>query len=211
MTRTPSIKPTVFVVDDDTSMRRALSRLLTLAGYSVQAFSSGPELLAQHQASNRGCVIADLRMPPMNGLELQAALARSGNPLPVIFLTAHGDIPTSVHAMKGGAEDFLTKPVQKEKLLGAVDRALAKDAATLDQDHRRRELQRQFDLLTPREREVLGLVIAGKLNKEIATKLGTAEGTIKVHRASIMEKLSVHSPAELGRITQELDSLSRGV
>jgi FixJ family two-component response regulator len=209
MTGTPPVKPTVFVVDDDASMLRALSRLLTLEGYAVQAFPSAPELLASHQPSHRGCVIADLRMLPMNGLELQAALARSGNPLPIIFLTAHGDIPTSVHAMKGGAEDFLTKPVQKEKLLAAVERALATDAASFEQDARRRELQRRFDLLTTREREVLALVTAGKLNKEIAAELGAAESTIKVHRVSIMEKLAAHSPAELGSIAQELGSFSR--
>jgi len=209
MTGTPPVKPTVFVVDDDASMLRALSRLLTLEGYAVQAFPSAPELLASHQPSHRGCVIADLRMLPMNGLELQAALARSGNPLPIIFLTAHGDIPTSVHAMKGGAEDFLTKPVQKEKLLAAVQRALATDAASFEQDARRRELQRRFDLLTTREREVLALVTVGKLNKEIAAELGAAESTIKVHRVSIMEKLAAHSPAELGSIAQELGSFSR--
>ena len=209
MTGTPPVKSTVFVVDDDASMLRALSRLLTLAGYAVQAFPSATELLAGHQSSHRGCVVADLRMPSMNGLELQAALARSGNPLPVIFLTAHGDIPTSVHAMKGGAEDFLTKPVQKEKLLAAVQRALVNDAAAFAQDARQHELQRRFDLLTPRERESLALVVAGKLNKEIAAELGAAESTIKMHRVSIMEKLAVHSPAELGRVAQELGSFSR--
>ena len=209
MTGTPPVKSTVFVVDDDASMLRALSRLLTLAGYAVQAFPSATELLAGHQSSHRGCVVADLRMPSMNGLELQAALARSGNPLPVIFLTAHGDIPTSVHAMKGGAEDFLTKPVQKEKLLAAVQRALVNDAAAFAQDARQHELQRRFDLLTPSEREILALVVAGKLNKEIAAELGAAESTIKMHRVSIMEKLAVHSPAELGRVAQELGSFSR--
>ena len=209
MTDMPATVPTVFVVDDDASMLRALSRMLTLAGYAVEAFASAPEFLARHQPSDRGCILADLLMPHMSGLELQAALARSGNPLPVIFLTAHGDIPTSVQAIKGGAEDFLTKPVQKEKLLAAVQRALAQDAATFGQDARRRELQRQFDLLTPREREVLALVITGNLNKEIAAELGAAEGTIKAHRASIMEKFQVHSPVELGRLTQELGSLVR--
>lgn len=209
MTDMSATVPTVFVVDDDASMLRALARLLTLAGYTVEAFASAPEFLARHQSSDRGCVLADLRMPHMSGLELQAALARSGHPLPVIFLTAHGDIPTSVHAMKGGAEDFLTKPVKKERLLTAVERALAQNAATFGQDARRRDLQRQFDLLTPREREVLALVITGKLNKEIAGQLGAAEGTIKAHRASIMEKFQVHSPVELGRLTQELGSLGR--
>jgi FixJ family two-component response regulator len=209
MTDMPATNPTVFIVDDDASMLRALSRMLTLAGYTVEAFASAPEFLTRHQPSDRGCVLADLRMPHMSGLELQAALARSGHPLPVIFLTAHGDIPTSVHAIKGGAEDFLTKPVQKDRLLTAVQRALARDAATFRQDARRRELQRQFDLLTPREREVLALVITGKLNKEIAGELGAAEGTIKAHRASIMEKFQVHSPVELGRLAQELGALGR--
>ena len=209
MTDLPATGPIVFIVDDDASMLRALSRLLTLAGYAVEAFASAPEFLTRHQPSDRGCVLADLRMPHMSGLELQAALARSGNPLPVIFLTAHGDIPTSVQAIKGGAEDFLTKPVPKEKLLAAVQRALAQDAATFGQDARRRELQRQFDLLTAREREVLALVITGKLNKEIAGELGAAEGTIKAHRASIMEKFQAHSPVELGRLTQELGAIDR--
>jgi FixJ family two-component response regulator len=196
-------RPIVYVVDDEATVLRAMSRLLTLAGYAVQAFASATEFLAQHRPSNRGCVVADLRMPVISGLELQAALARSGNPLPLIFLTGHGDVPTTVHAMKGGAEDFLTKPVQKEKLLGAVERALALDAARFEQDAHQRERQRRFESLTPREREVLALVIAGKLNKQIASELGAAEGTIKVHRASIMEKLQVQSPAELGRLAQE--------
>jgi FixJ family two-component response regulator len=205
----PAARPIVYVVDDDASMLRALSRLLALAGYTVQAFASATEFLARHRPQNRGCVVADLRMPGVSGLELQSALERSDNPLPVIFLTAHGDIPTSVNAMKHGAEDFLTKPVQKEKLLAAVKRALANDAAAFTQRAHQRELQRQFELLTAREREVITRVIAGKLNKEIAAELGAAEGTIKAHRASIMEKLQVHSPVELGRFAQEFGSLSQ--
>jgi two-component system, LuxR family, response regulator FixJ len=200
--------PIVYVVDDDVSVLRALSRLLTMAGYAVETFASATEFLAQHRPETRGCVIADLRMPVMSGLELQSALAQSGNPLPVIFLTGHGDIPTSVQAMKRGAEDFLKKPVQKEKLLAAVQLALANDAAAFGQHAHQRELRRQFELLTPHEREVLAQIAAGKLNKEIAAGLDAAESTIKAHRASIMGKLHVHSPAELGRLTQELGSLS---
>ena len=199
-----TVKPIVYVVDDDPSMLRALSRLLTLTDHAVQTFPSATDFLSQHQPANRGCVVADLRMPGPSGLDLQSALANSGNPLPVVFLTGHGDIPTSVHAMKGGAEDFLTKPPRKEELLAAVARALARDAAAFEQHAHQRELHRRFELLTPREREVLTQVIAGKLNKEIAADLGAAEGTIKAHRASIMEKLQAHSPTELGRITQEL-------
>lgn len=202
----PAVKPTVYAVDDDPSILRALSRLLTLTGHAVQTFASATDFLAQHQSMNRGCVVADLRMPGPSGLDLQSALARSGNPLPVVFLTGHGDIPTSVHAMKGGAEDFLTKPPRKEAVLAAVERALARDAAAFEQQAHQRELRQRFESLTPREREVLTHVVAGKLNKEIAADLGAAEGTIKAHRASIMEKLQVHSPTELGRITQELGS-----
>jgi FixJ family two-component response regulator len=198
----------VYVVDDDPAILRALSRLLTLTGHAVQTFASATDFLAQHQPANRGCVVADLRMPGPSGLDLQSALVRSGNPLPVVFLTGHGDIPTSVHAMKGGAEDFLTKPPRKEELLAAVARALARDAAAAEKQAHHRELHQRFELLTPREREVLTQVIAGKLNKEIAADLGAAEGTIKAHRASIMDKLWAHSPAELGRITQELGSFS---
>lgn len=201
--------PVVCVVDDDASMLRALSRLLTLAGYAVQTFASAKDFLAWHQPQHRGCVVADLHMPVMSGLDLQSALAHSGNPLPVIFLTGRGDIPTSVQAIKSGAEDFLTKPVQHEKLLPAVERALANDAAAFQQQAHRRELQRHFELLTPREREVLNQIAAGKLNKEIAAELGAAESTIKKHRGNIMEKMQVHSPAELGRITQELGSSSQ--
>ena len=204
----PAVKPIVYVVDDDPAMLRALSRLLTLTGHAVQTFASATDFLTQHQPANRGCVLADLRMPGPSGLDLQSALARSGNPLPVVFLTGHGDIPTSVHAMKGGAEDFLTKPPRKEALLAAVERALARDAAAFEQQAHQRELRQRFESLTPREREVLTHVIAGELNKEIAADLGAAEGTIKAHRASIMEKLQAHTPTELGRITQELASFS---
>ncbi|MFO1477816.1 MAG: response regulator [Verrucomicrobiota bacterium] len=202
--------PVVYLVDDDASLLRALSRLLTLAGYAVRTFASATEFLAQHGPQDRGCVVADLRMPVVSGLELQSALARGDNPLPVIFLTGHGDIPTSVHAMKGGAEDFLTKPPRKEDLLAAVERALARDAAAFARHAHHRNFRRRFESLTPREREVVALVVAGKLNKEIAAELGAAEGTIKVHRASVMEKLQVHSPAELGRVAQEFGSV-RGI
>ena len=201
--REPAVQPIVYLADDDASMLRALSRLLTVAGYAVQTFASATAFLAQHEPQNRGCVITDLRMPGPSGLDLQSALARSGNPLPVVFLTGHGDIPTSVHAMKGGAEDFLTKPVRKDDLLTAVKRALARDAAAFAQHTQQRELQQRFASLTPREQEVLTHVMAGELNKEIAAALDATERTIKAHRANIMEKLQAQSPAELGRIAQE--------
>lgn len=208
MTRQHAVNPTVYIVDDDLSMLTALARRLTLAGHAVQTFASATDFLAQHQLSYRGCVLADLRMPGQSGLDLQSALARSGNPLPVIFLTGHGDIPTSVQAMRAGAEDFLTKPPRTEPLLAAVKRALARDIQAHETLSRQRELLRRFEMLTPREREVLTGVLAGKLNKEIAAELGAAESTIKAHRAGIMEKLQANSPAELGRIAQALGSFS---
>ncbi|MGO9949984.1 MAG: response regulator transcription factor [Steroidobacteraceae bacterium] len=165
----------------------------------------------QHRPENRGCIVTDLRMPDMSGLELQSALARSDNPLPIVFLTGHGDIPTSVHTIERGAEDFLTKPVRKEELFAAVERALAQDATTFEHKAHQRELRLQFEMLTPGERQVLRHVLAGKLNKEIAADLGAPESTIKAHRASIMNKLHVQPPAELGRITQELGSALRNV
>lgn len=143
-------------------------------------------------------------MPGLSGLDLQSALSRSRNPLPVIFLTGHGGIPDSVRAMKGGAEDFLTKPVRKEDLLPAVKRALARDAAAFAQRAQQGELRQRFELLTPREREVLTHILAGKLNKEIASDLGATVRTIKAHRGSIMAKTQAQSPAELGRLAQEL-------
>ena len=198
-----SAKPTIYLVDDDPSLLRAVSRLLTASDHAVETFASAREFLRRHEATNRGCVIVDLQMPGQSGLDLQAALAKSGNPLPVIFLSGHGDIPISVRAMKNGAEDFLAKPVRKEALLAAVKRALAHDAAMSMQRAHQRELQRHLDLLTPREREVLAHMLAGKLNKEIAADLNTTERTIKAHRASVMEKMQAQSPAELGRIAQE--------
>jgi two-component system, LuxR family, response regulator FixJ len=204
-----TIEKVVHVVDDDASMLTALCRLLELAGYAVQSFTSATAFLDQHRADHRGCIVTDLRMPGMSGLDLQMALARDGNPLPIIFVTGHGDIPTSVHAMRRGAEDFLTKPVRKADLLASVERALALDAAQFAQRAHQYELKQHFATLTAREREVLTQVIAGKLNKEIAAALGTAEATIKTHRASVMRKLQVQSPAELGRITEQLGAALR--
>jgi FixJ family two-component response regulator len=196
--------PVVHLVDDDPSLLRALTRLLTASDYAVQTFASAKEFLERRQPERRGCLVIDLRMPGINGLELQAALAGDPNPLPVIFLTGHGNIAASVHAMKSGAEDFLTKPLQKEDLLRAVRQALEHDVERFARREYRRELQERFDLLTPREREVLEQIVAGRLNKEIATRLDASERTIKAHRASIMEKMHVHSPAELGYLMQKL-------
>ncbi len=196
-------QPIIHVVDDDASFRRAVTRLLGTAGYEVRGYASASEFLAAGSDDAPGCVLVDLRMPGESGLDLQGTLAQAEYLMPVIFLTGHGDIPTSVHAMRHGAVDFLTKPVKKQILFDAVERALARDAEERKHRARLRELHNCFEVLTPREREVLTHVVSGMLNKQIAFDLGTTERTIKAHRASIMKKLGVDSLAELVRLTEE--------
>lgn len=194
--------PVVHVVDDDPSFLSAIARLLRAAGHRVRTFASAAELLAE-PGDAAGCVIADLRMPGMDGLALQQALLRQASVLPVIFLTGEGDIPTSVRAMRHGAEDFLTKHAPKEDLLAAVQRAIARDARQRAQGARLRALRARFDLLTPRERDVLRQVVRGQLNKQIAAELGIGERTVKLHRTAITTKLRVRSVAELTRLAQD--------
>ena len=195
--------PTVFVVDDDASFLAAVSRLLRATGHSVRTFPSAAEFLKDLPADGPGCVVADLQMPGLSGLDLQAALARSKNPLPVLFLSGHGDIPASVRAMRQGAEDFLTKRAPKEELIEAVKRALARDARERAERARIQGLRARFDPPTEREREVLQHVIRGQLNKQIAADLGIHERTVKLHRTAITTKLGVPSVAELTRLAQE--------
>ena len=197
-------EPTVHIVDDDASFLAATSRLLRASGFAVRTFASAAEFLAQREAEDApGCLLADVQMPGMDGLELQAALARSQNPLPILFLTGHGDIPSSVRAMRDGAEDFLEKRAPKEELLGAVQRALARDGREREARARRRALRARFDALTKRELEVLGHVVRGRLNKQIAGDLGIHERTVKLHRTAITTKLQVQSVAELTRLADE--------
>ena len=195
--------PIVHVVDDDASFLTAVSRLLRANGFSVKTYSSAHRFLAQRDADAPGCVLADLQMPEMSGLDLQTALAQTPNPLPILFLTGHGDIPSSVQAMRDGAEDFLEKRAPKEKLLDAVTRALARDSREREARDRQRELRALFETLTDREREVLSHVVQGRLNKQIAWDLGIHERTVKLHRTAITTKLKVESVAELTRLTQE--------
>lgn len=194
---------TVYVVDDDASHLVAMSRLLRASGHAVKTFSSSADFLQNLPAFQSGCVVADLRMPGLSGLELQAALARTRNPLPILFLTGHGDIPTSVQAMRQGAEDFLTKNTPKGKLLDAVARALARDARERSARDRLDDLCRRFDALTDREKQVLQHVLRGQMNKQIAADLSIHERTVKLHRAAIMSKLGVHSVAELSKLWVE--------
>lgn len=199
----PSPPATIHVVDDDASFRTAISRLVRAAGHEARCYPSAVEFLAAPAGTSPGCVLVDLHMPGPSGLDLQHSLAKAEHPLPVIFLTGQGDIPTSVHAMREGAEDFLTKPVKKETLFAAIQRALARDAQEREQRVRRRELRDRFDALTPREREVLAHVLTGPLNKQIAGDLDASERTIKAHRANLMAKLQVQSVAELAHLAHE--------
>ena len=183
-------------------MLAAISRLLRASGFAVRTFASAPEFLATREGDDGpGCVLADVQMPGMTGLELQAALARSRHPLPILFLTGHGDIPSSVRAMRDGAEDFLEKRAPKEQLLGAVQQALARDAQERESRARQREVRARFATLTKRELEVLSHVVRGRLNKQIAGDLDIHERTVKLHRTAITTKLRVQSVAELTRLT----------
>jgi FixJ family two-component response regulator len=199
---------TVFIVDDDPSFLASMSRWLDAFGYSVESYSSAMEFLAQRPKQAKGCVITDLRMPGMGGTELQHALERSGNPLPIIFLTGYGDIPASVQAMRSGAEDFLVKTADKETILDAVERALARDSSERLQRRKQKALQQRFEQLTPRQYEVLTHVLLGKLNKLIAADLGIDERSVKRHRANMMKKLQVNSVAELARLAIEAGVVS---
>jgi FixJ family two-component response regulator len=198
------VAPVVRVVDDDPSFRRATTRLLQFAGYVVRDFGSGAEFLDGDRTREPGCVILDLQMPDRDGLELQEALAQAGVPLPIVFLTGHGDIPQTVRAMKAGAVDFLTKPVEPDDLLAAVRQALDRDAAARASQERLAELHARHATLTPREREVFALVVNGRLNKQIAAALGTTERTVKAHRRQVMEKMEVESVAELVHAAEQL-------
>jgi FixJ family two-component response regulator len=197
------IAPTVQIVDDDRSFLTATSRLLRASGFAVQTFASASEFLAQRDNDAPGCVVADLQMPGISGLDLQSALARSRNPLPLLFLTGHGDIPSTVRAMRGGAVDFLEKRAPKERLLDAVKRALARNAQEREDRARQCELHARFDALSKRELEVLSHVVHGRLNKQIASDLGIHERTVKLHRTAITTKLGVQAVAELTRLTDE--------
>ena len=197
-----ALEPTVFVVDDYAPVRNAISRLLRTAGFVVAAFASADAFLAQYDPAASGCLVLDLAMPAVSGLELQEILAQTGSLLPIIFLTAHGSIPQSVQAMKQGASDFLTKPVNDEDLLAAVRTAIEKNRALRQEQAELSEIRARLATLTPREREVLDYVIAGKLNKQIAGDLGTVEQTVKIHRAHLMQKMRVRSVAELVRLTE---------
>jgi FixJ family two-component response regulator len=199
--------PVIHLVDDDLSHLRSLSRLLRASGFEVRIHDSGAGFLANLPAAEHGCVITDLMMPDIDGIALQQALRDAGNPLPVVFLTGHGDVPVTVRAMKGGAEDFLTKNAPKEELLAAVGRALERNARDRAERAKLAERRKVFELLTTREKQILQHVLQGRLNKQIAADLGIHERTVKLHRTHLTTKLGVHSVAELSRLAQQAEFL----
>jgi FixJ family two-component response regulator len=192
-----NVATTIFIVDDDPAVLAGLSRLLQSAGLNVMTFGSPQEFLDEHDPFAPGCLVLDVAMPGLNGLELQQTLMKSGSTIPIIFLTGYGSVPDSVLAMKRGASDFLTKPVDEKDLLDAIHIAIEKDRIARRTRAQIVEIHERLNTLTPREREVLTHIVSGQLNKQIAFDLGTVEKTIKVHRARVMEKMKVHSVAEL--------------
>ena len=203
-----TVPPIVHVVDDDVSFRTAIARLLDASGYQVALYGSAAELLEKLPGGAPGCILLDVKMSGLNGPQLQERLGELGHKLPIVFLTGHGDVPTSVRAIKAGAEDFLTKPVPKKDLLAAIERALNRYEEIRDHDSRIAALRSLVSRLTPREKEVFARVVRGKLNKQIAHELDIAERTIKAHRQQVMEKCEVQTLAELVLIAERLGVLS---
>ena len=197
-------EPIVYVVDDDASVRRSSERMLRVAGFKVQTFESARDFLSYQRPEGPGCLVLDVRLPGLSGLDLQRELSLAGKQIPIIFLTGHGDIPMSVRALKAGAVEFLTKPVKQRSLLEAIQAAVERDRTTCQARAATDGLRARYEQLTPREREVMGLVVAGLLNKQVASELNTTERTIKFHRAHIMQKTGAQSLAELVRMAEKL-------
>jgi FixJ family two-component response regulator len=199
-----AIAPTVFVVDDDASVRKSLTRVLVASGYAVEQFASARDFLARERCARPCCLVLDVRMPGLSGLDLQAALAAAGRRLSIVFVTGHVDVPMTVQAMRSGAVDWLTKPFGATELLNAIQRAVAKDVEDRSDEARVAEVEERAKRLSPRELQVFALVVTGMLNKQIAGVLGVVEKTIKVHRARVMTKMQAGSVAELVRLADRL-------
>jgi FixJ family two-component response regulator len=194
----------VFIVDDDASMRESLKNLIRSVGLRVEPFASAQDFLRSERPNVPGCLVLDVRLQGLSGLDLQKRMAESDIEMPIIFISGHGDIPMTVQAMKAGAVEFLTKPFRDQDLLDAIQHALERDRKAREQREEIQKLRRRFESLTQREREVMGLVVTGLLNKQIAGELGTSETTIKIHRHQVMEKMAANSLAELVRMSDRL-------
>ena len=199
--------PTVFIVDDDQGVRQAVQDLVESVGLHAEAFATGQEFLDRKPTSRPSCLVLDVRLPQMSGLDFQRKLAEAGVQIPIIFITAHGDIPMSVRALKAGAIEFLAKPFRDQDLLDAIQQALQRDRAAREQQHEVVSLHTRYQSLTAREREVMALVVAGLQNKQIAAEIGASEATVKVHRGNVMQKMQAASLIELVRMADKLNPL----
>jgi FixJ family two-component response regulator len=200
--------PTVFIIDDDRGMRQAVQDLVESVGLRAESFATGQEFLNKRRTSDPSCLVLDVRLPQMSGLDFQQRLTEIGMQIPIIFITAHGDIPMSVRALKSGAVEFLTKPFRDQDLLDAIQQALQRDRLVQEHEAEVRELRERYQGLTAREREVMGFVVSGLLNKQIASEIGASEATIKIHRGNLMEKMQAASLVELVRMADKLKPIS---
>jgi FixJ family two-component response regulator len=199
--------PTVFIIDDDRGLRQAIHDLVESVGIRAESFATGQDFLNKGRTSDPSCLVLDVRLPQMSGLDFQHRLTEIGVQIPIIFITAHGDVPMSVRALKSGAVEFLTKPFRDQDLLDAIQQALQRDRVAQAHEAEVRELRERYQGLTAREREVMGFVVSGLLNKQIASEIGASEATVKIHRGNVMEKMQAASFIELVRIADKLKSI----